>query len=45
MCVVHALDVPTLDVTAEATPARPGFRLVAHGLARATLTPVFGFPA
>jgi len=45
MFVVHALDAPTLDITTEATPAWLGFRLVAHALARATLTPVFGIPA
>ncbi|MER6077875.1 YbhB/YbcL family Raf kinase inhibitor-like protein [Streptomyces sp. NPDC001833] len=46
MFVVHALDVPTLDdVTTTASPAWLGFRLVAHGLARARLTPVFGIPA
>lgn len=43
--VIHALDVPTLDVATDATPAWLGFRLVAHALARATLTPVFGIPA
>lgn len=43
--VVHALDTATLDVTTEATPAWLGFRLVAHALARAVLTPVFGIPA
>ncbi|MFI5998444.1 YbhB/YbcL family Raf kinase inhibitor-like protein [Streptomyces sp. NPDC051362] len=45
MFVVHALDVPSLDVTTAATPAWLGFRLVAHGVARAVLTPVFGIPA
>ncbi|UXY21355.1 YbhB/YbcL family Raf kinase inhibitor-like protein [Streptomyces cynarae] len=45
MFVVHALDTPRLDITTEATPAWLGFRLVAHGLARARLTPVFGMPA
>jgi hypothetical protein len=43
--VVHALDIPTLDITTEATPAWLGFRLVAHALARARLTPVFAIPA
>jgi Raf kinase inhibitor-like YbhB/YbcL family protein len=43
--VVHALDIPTLDVTADATPAWLGFRLVDHALARARLTPVFAIPA
>jgi hypothetical protein len=45
MFVVHALDTPRLDITTEATPEWLGFRLVAHGLARARLTPVFGIPA
>ncbi|MET8644884.1 YbhB/YbcL family Raf kinase inhibitor-like protein [Streptomyces sp. NPDC004074] len=46
MFVVHALDVPTLDdVPTTASPAWLGFRLVAHGLGRARLTPVFGIPA
>jgi Raf kinase inhibitor-like YbhB/YbcL family protein len=44
MFVVHALDAAHLDVTTDATPAWLGFRLVAHGLARARLTPVFGIP-
>ncbi|SED96110.1 YbhB/YbcL family Raf kinase inhibitor-like protein [Streptomyces sp. Ag109_O5-10] len=45
MFVVHALDVPALDdVTTTASPAWLGFRLVAHGLARARLTPVYGIP-
>jgi hypothetical protein len=43
--VVHALDIPTLDITAEATPAWLGFQLVAHALGRAMLTPVFAIPA
>jgi hypothetical protein len=43
--VVHALDIPALDITTKATPAWLGFLLVAHALARATLTPVFAIPA
>ncbi|GHB73513.1 hypothetical protein GCM10010377_74940 [Streptomyces viridiviolaceus] len=43
--VVHALDVPALDITPEATPAWLGFQLFGHTLARATLTPVFATPA
>jgi hypothetical protein len=43
--VVHALDIATLDITAEATPAWLGFQLVAHALGRAMLTPVFAIPA
>ncbi|WP_121704738.1 YbhB/YbcL family Raf kinase inhibitor-like protein [Streptomyces sp. BBFR25] len=45
MFVVHALDVPTLEVASDATPAWLGFRLVAHALGRARLSPVFGLPA
>ncbi|QER90308.1 MULTISPECIES: YbhB/YbcL family Raf kinase inhibitor-like protein [Streptomyces] len=44
MFVVHALDVPTLEVAPDATPAWLGFRLVAHALGRARLSPVFGLP-
>ncbi|MFA3878593.1 YbhB/YbcL family Raf kinase inhibitor-like protein [Streptomyces sp. MMCC 100] len=43
--VVHALDVPTLDITPEATPAWLGFQLFGHTLARAMLTPVLATPA
>lgn len=43
--VVHALDVPTLDITTDATPAWLGFQLLGHALARATLIPVFETPA
>jgi Raf kinase inhibitor-like YbhB/YbcL family protein len=35
--VVHALDVPDMDVPADATPAFHGFNLFSHTLARATL--------
>jgi Raf kinase inhibitor-like YbhB/YbcL family protein len=35
--VVHALDVPTLDIPKESTPAFLGFNLFSHTLARATL--------
>jgi Raf kinase inhibitor-like YbhB/YbcL family protein len=35
--VVHAVDVPTLDIPAEATPAYLGFNLFSHTLARATI--------
>lgn len=43
--VVHALDVPLLDLAPEATPAWLGFQLLGHTMARATLTPVFAAPA
>ncbi len=35
--VVHAVDVPSLDVPAEASPAFLGFNLFSHTLARATI--------
>jgi Raf kinase inhibitor-like YbhB/YbcL family protein len=38
---VHAVDVPVLDVTPEATPAVVGFNLAFHTLARATLRVTF----
>ncbi|MFI5619726.1 YbhB/YbcL family Raf kinase inhibitor-like protein [Streptomyces sp. NPDC051567] len=43
--VVHALDVPRLDLDDSATPAWLGFQLFAHTLARATLTPTSETPA
>ncbi|MET7511670.1 YbhB/YbcL family Raf kinase inhibitor-like protein [Streptomyces albidoflavus] len=45
MFVVHALDVPTLDLAPEATPAWLGFQLFGHTLGRATLTPVYATEA
>jgi Raf kinase inhibitor-like YbhB/YbcL family protein len=39
--VVHALDVPKLDVDEDATPAVVSFNLVFHTLARAIITPVY----
>jgi hypothetical protein len=39
--VVHAVDVPSLDVPEEGTPAYLGFNLFSHTLGRATLVPVF----
>jgi Raf kinase inhibitor-like YbhB/YbcL family protein len=39
--VVHAVDVPTLDVPADATPAFLGFNLFGHTLGRASLVPVY----
>lgn len=40
--VVHAIDVPMLDVDESATPAVVSFNLAFHTLARAVLTPVYG---
>jgi Raf kinase inhibitor-like YbhB/YbcL family protein len=39
--VVHAVDVPTLDIPAEATPAFLGFTLFSHTLGRAIIVPVY----
>ena len=39
---VHALDVATLGLGADAPPALVGFNLTFHTLARALLTPVYG---
>ncbi|MGH9135432.1 MAG: YbhB/YbcL family Raf kinase inhibitor-like protein [Acidimicrobiales bacterium] len=39
--VVHALDVESLDVTEDATPAVLAFNLWVHTIARATITPTF----
>ncbi len=39
--VVHAVDVPSLDIPADATPAYLGFNLFEHTLARAVLVPVY----
>jgi Raf kinase inhibitor-like YbhB/YbcL family protein len=38
---VHAVDVPKLEIPAEASPAFLGFNLFGHALARATLVPVY----
>lgn len=38
---VHALDVATLEVSADAPPAVAGFNLTFHTIARAVVTPVF----
>ncbi|MGI5212764.1 YbhB/YbcL family Raf kinase inhibitor-like protein [Plantactinospora sp. CA-290183] len=38
---VHALDVESLDVTPEATPAYVGFNLAFHTLARAVIRPTY----
>jgi Raf kinase inhibitor-like YbhB/YbcL family protein len=39
--VVHAVDVETLEVASDASPAVLGFTLFSHTLGRATLTPTF----
>ncbi|MTD57648.1 YbhB/YbcL family Raf kinase inhibitor-like protein [Amycolatopsis pithecellobii] len=39
--VVHALDVESLDIPGEATPAFLGFNLFGHTLGRAAIVPVF----
>lgn len=42
---VHALDVPTLALDDEATPAEVAFHLAMHTIARATLTVTYQTPA
>ncbi|MFN2561887.1 MAG: YbhB/YbcL family Raf kinase inhibitor-like protein [Jatrophihabitans sp.] len=39
--VVHAVDVPTLDIPADASPAFLGFNLFSHTLGRAMIVPVY----
>lgn len=39
--VVHAVDVPSLDIPADATPAFLGFNLFGHTLGRAMIVPVY----
>lgn len=39
--VVHAVDVPSLDVPADASPAFLGFNLFSHTLGRAMIVPVY----
>jgi phosphatidylethanolamine-binding protein (PEBP) family uncharacterized protein len=41
---VHALDVESLDVTPEATPAYVGFNLAFHTLARGVLRGTYQIP-
>lgn len=43
--VVHAVDVPALEVTPEAPPAVVGFNLAFHTLARARIDVTFALPA
>ncbi|MFD9892509.1 YbhB/YbcL family Raf kinase inhibitor-like protein [Amycolatopsis sp. NPDC059027] len=38
---VHAVDVEKLEVGEDATPAFLGFNLFGHGIARATITPIY----
>jgi phosphatidylethanolamine-binding protein (PEBP) family uncharacterized protein len=40
--VVHAVDVPSLGLPEDASPAYLGFNLSSHTLARATLVGRFG---
>lgn len=39
--VVHAVDVPSLEIPEDSTPAYLGFNLFSHTLGRATLVPVY----
>ncbi len=39
---VHALDVESLGIGSDVSPAVAGFNITAHTLARATLVPVYG---
>ncbi len=39
--VVHAVDVPSLEIPADARPAFLGFNLFSHTLARAAIVPVY----
>ena len=41
---MHALDVDTLGLDDEATPAVVAFHCSAHGIARATLTATYSRP-
>jgi Raf kinase inhibitor-like YbhB/YbcL family protein len=43
--VVHAVDVPSLGIPAEASPAYLGFNLFSHTLGRAMFIPVYEVPA
>jgi phosphatidylethanolamine-binding protein (PEBP) family uncharacterized protein len=42
-CSVHALDVESLGVSDEISPAMAGFNLRFHTIARALLIPVYGY--
>lgn len=39
---VHALDVESLGLDSDTSPAVVGFNITAHTLARATIIPVYG---
>ncbi|MFI0452417.1 YbhB/YbcL family Raf kinase inhibitor-like protein [Actinomadura sp. 6N118] len=39
---VHALDVETLGIDSDVSPAVAGFNITAHTLARASIVPVYG---
>lgn len=39
--VVHAVDVPSLDIPDDSSPAYLGFNLFSHSIGRATLVPVY----
>jgi phosphatidylethanolamine-binding protein (PEBP) family uncharacterized protein len=43
--VVHAVDVPSLDIPADASPAYLGFNLFMHTLGRAMIIPIYEVPA
>jgi phosphatidylethanolamine-binding protein (PEBP) family uncharacterized protein len=43
VCAVHALDVESLGVSDEISPAMAGFNLRFHTIARAPLIPVYGY--
>ena len=43
MFAVHALDVESLDVNDEISPAVAGFNLRFHTIARSLLIPVYGY--
>ena len=43
--VVHALDVPTVEVPADSTPTFLAFNLLGHVIGRAVLVPTAEIPA
>jgi Raf kinase inhibitor-like YbhB/YbcL family protein len=43
--VVHAVDVPSLDIPADASPAYLGFNLFSHTIGRAMIVPTYEVPA
>jgi Raf kinase inhibitor-like YbhB/YbcL family protein len=42
--VVHAVDVPSLDISEDASPAYLGFNLFSHSIGRAMIVPVYEIP-